>query len=50
MQMYGIFLSELGYKVSFFFSWILGIQSIDMNEMFIFQLKWFFSQGSILQF
>lgn len=49
MQMYGIFLSELGYKVSFFFPWILGIQSIDMNEMFIFQLKWLFSWESILQ-
>lgn len=47
MQMYGIFLSELGYKVSFF-SWILGIQPIDRNEMFIFHLKWLFSRGSIL--
>ena len=30
IQVYGIFLSQFGYKVSYF-SWILGIQSIDIN-------------------
>ena len=32
------------------FSWILGIQFVDMNKMFIFQSKRLFAQGSILQF
>ena len=49
LQVYGIFLSQVRYKVSCY-SWILGIQFIDMNYMFIFQSKRRFSQGSVLQF